>query len=102
VTIRWTQPANDDFLGIVTWLNERNPAAATRVGRQILDSVEQLAEHPYLGKQGRSPATRELGIPRFPYLIVYSVTPGVATSEPPRIAILRVLNGAKLWPRPAT
>jgi toxin ParE1/3/4 len=102
VTIRWTQPANDDFLGIIEWLNDKNPAAAVRVGRHILGSVQRLAEHPYLGKPGRSPDTRELGIPRFPYLIVYSVTPGATISEAPRIDILRVLHGAMLWPRPGT
>jgi toxin ParE1/3/4 len=100
VTIRWTEPANDDFLGIIGWLNDRNPAAAERVGRQTLDSVERLAEHPYLGKPGRSPDTRELGIPRFPYLVVYSVAPGAVASDLPRIDILRVLHGAMLWPRP--
>ncbi len=99
-TIHWTEPANDDFLGIIEWLNARNPAAAARVGHQILDSVERLGEHPSLGKPGRSPDTRELGIPRFPYLVVYSVTPGATASDPPRIYILRVLHGAMLWPRP--
>ena len=101
-TIRWTVPANDDFLGIIEWLNAINPAAAARVGRQILGSVEHLAEHPYLGKPGRSPDTRELGVPRFPYLVVYSVTPGATASDPPQIYILRVLHGAMLWPRPVT
>jgi plasmid stabilization system protein ParE len=59
--IRWTEPANADFLGIIEWLNARNPTAAARVGRRILDTVEILNDHPYLGKPGRSPDTRELG-----------------------------------------
>jgi toxin ParE1/3/4 len=96
--IRWTQPANGDFLGIVEWLNERNPAAAQRVGRHILDTVERLEVHPYLGKVGRSPGTRELGVARYPYLIVYTVELGAVASDPARIFILRVLHGAMLWP----
>jgi toxin ParE1/3/4 len=98
-TIRWTEPANTDFLGIIEWINARNPTAAGRVGRQILDSVERLAEHPHLGKPGRSPDTRELGIARFRYLVVDSVTLGAAASDPPTIDILRVLHGAMPWLR---
>jgi len=89
--VRWTDPANADFLGIVAWLNDRNPQAAARVGRRILDTVGRLAEHPMLGKPGRVLDTRELGVPHFPYLIVYSVVAD-------QVAILRVLHGAMLWP----
>lgn len=71
--IRWTEPASADFLGIVEWLNGKNPTAAARVGRSILDSIEQLENFPYLGKPGRSPDTRELGISKFPYLVVYGL-----------------------------
>jgi plasmid stabilization system protein ParE len=39
VTIRWTKPANNDFLGIVAWIAANNPAAASRVGRRILGAV---------------------------------------------------------------
>ncbi len=76
--IRWTEPANTDFLGIVEWLNARNPAAAARVGRAILDTVERLDAHPYAGKPGGSPQTRELVVPRFPDLIVHRVQPASA------------------------
>ena len=50
--IRWTAPANDDFLGIVEWIKAHNPDAAARVGRRILDAAENLDAHPYLGKPG--------------------------------------------------
>jgi plasmid stabilization system protein ParE len=96
--IRWTEPANTDFLGIVEWLSARNPAAAARVGRRILDAVEMLNDHPYLGKPGRSLDTRELGVPDYPYLVVYSVEPAATDSEIGQIAILRVLHGAMRWP----
>ncbi len=92
--IRWTQPAHDDFLGIVAWINEHNPAAASRAGRRILDAVERLDDFPLQGRPGRSPDTRELVITGLPYLVVYSVE-----SAPPRtVVILRVLHGAMLWP----
>lgn len=94
MTIRWTQPAHDDFLGIVAWIKEHNPAAASRVGRRILDAVEQLGDFPLRGRPGRSPDTRELVISSLPYLVVYSLDP----APPPTVVILRVLHGAMLWP----
>ena len=99
--IRWTGPANADFLGIVEWIKAQNSAAvAAQVGRRILDTVERLAEFPHMGKPGRSSDTRELGVAGLPYLVVYSVEPGAVTSDPQQIAILRVLHGSMLWPRP--
>ncbi len=94
MTIRWTQPANDDFLGIVEWIAANNPAAASTVGRKILAAVEQLSNFPFLGRPGRSPDTRELVISGLPYLAVYSIE----SAAPRTVVILRVLHGAMLWP----
>lgn len=94
MTIRWTQPANDDFLGIVAWIAANNQPAAAKVGRRILKAVKVLDDFPLRGKPGRSPDTRELAISGLPYVVVYSVG-----SAPPRtVVILRVLHGAMLWP----
>jgi toxin ParE1/3/4 len=60
MTVRWTQPAHDDFLGIVAWIAANNPAAASGVGRRILDAVARLDDFPLRGRPGRSPGTREL------------------------------------------
>lgn len=94
MTITWTRPAHDDFLGIFAWITESNPAAAARVGQRILDAVEQLDRFPLRGRLGRSPGTRELVIAGLPYLVVYSVD----SVDPRSVAVLRVLHGAMLWP----
>lgn len=94
MTIRWTQPANDDFLGIVEWIAVYNPSAASTVGRKILAAVEQLDDFPFLGRPGRSPDTRELVISGLPYLAVYSIE----SARPQTVVIVRVLHGAMLWP----
>jgi len=91
--LKWTEPASQDFLGVVEWLKARNPAAAAKVGRHILDSVEHLVDFPYMGKPGRSPDTRELVITSYPYLIVYAVEPSAGPSEQATVFILRVLHG---------
>jgi plasmid stabilization system protein ParE len=97
--IRWTEPANADFLGIIEWIrNDNSPAVAASIGRRILSSIERLGDFPHMGRPGRSPGTRELVIARLPYVVVYSVEAAVTHSSPPQIAILRVLHGAMLWP----
>ena len=98
MTVRWTNPANDDFLGIVAWIAANNPAAASRVGQRILDVVQLLEDFPLRGRPGRSPGTRELVISRLPCLVVYSVD----ADDPRRVVILRVLHGAMLWPPAAS
>jgi toxin ParE1/3/4 len=99
--LRWTEPASQDFLGIVEWIKARNPAAAAKVGQHILDSVEGLVDHPLMGKPGRSPNTRELVITSYPYLIVYSVEPDEERTpdQPKTVILLRVLHGAMQWPQ---
>ena len=69
MTIRWTQPANDAFLGIVEGVAARNSTAAAPVDRRILAAVEQPAEFPLRGKLGRSPDKRELVISGLPYVV---------------------------------
>ena len=94
MTVRWTQPAHDDLLGIVAWIGADNPAAAARVGRRMLDAIERLEEFPLRGRPGRSPDTRELVIPGLPYLAVDTID----TADPRTVVILRVLHGAMQWP----
>lgn len=98
MTIQWTQPANDDFLGIVSWIAADSPTAASRVGRAILAGVGELEVFPFRGRPGRSPDTRELVVSGLPYLVVYSVEPKPPVSSAHTVVILRVLHGAMLWP----
>ena len=100
--LRWTEPASQDFLGIVEWLKARTPPPPPpRFGRHILNGVEGLLDHPFMGKPGRSPNTRELVITSYPYLIVYSVEPDEETTpdQAKTVTILRVLHGAMQWPQ---
>jgi plasmid stabilization system protein ParE len=42
------------FLGIVAWIAANNPAAASGVGRRILDAVARLGDFPCgAGRGGR-------------------------------------------------
>jgi len=69
-----------------------DPASANRVALHILYCVEQLlSENPKLGAAGRVPGTRELVIPKTPYIVPYRVRGST-------IEIVRVYHSARRWP----
>jgi toxin ParE1/3/4 len=95
--VRWTDPAHTDFLQIPGYIARDNPAAAARVGRRLLSAVNGLAAQPRLGRPGRIAGTRELVIPKLPYVAIYRIVDltHAATSQ---VEVLRILHGARRWP----
>lgn len=69
----------------------RQSACGDRRDEHIAQAVLRLVEFPESGRPGRVPGTRELVIPRTPYVVAYALTGD-------RIRILRVLHGAQMWP----
>jgi toxin ParE1/3/4 len=95
--LRWTDPAQTDFDEIIAYIKRDNPAAAERVGRRLLTAVASLAQQPRLGRPGRVAGTRELAIPRLPYIAIYRIieaSPSIGGT----VEVLRVLHGARRWP----
>jgi toxin ParE1/3/4 len=73
----------------VAHIAEHDPAAAKRVALHILYCVEYLlSENPKLGAPGRVPGTRELVIPKTPYIVPYRVRGS-------RIEIARVYHSSR-------
>jgi toxin ParE1/3/4 len=92
VTPVWSPEAIADIGAIRAYIEQDDPAAARRVAMQIVDAVATLlASHPGMGRPGRVPGTRELIVPRTPFIVPYRVR-GSA------IEILRVYHGARRWP----
>ena len=89
--LTWSAFALADRDGIFTYIEADSPRAAVAVDEHIAQAVLRLVEFPESGRSGRVPGTRELVIPRTPYIAAYALTPG-------RIRILRVLHGAQMWP----
>lgn len=79
------------------YIAQDNPSAAIEQGDRVLEQVEQLLEHPNLGRPGRVARTRELVIGRTPFIVVYRVR-----SRARRIELIRVLHGSQRWPRSAS
>jgi len=88
----WSPEAIEDLLSLRAYIAEDDPPAAQRVALHIVRNIELLlSSNPQMGRPGRVPGTRELVIPRTPYIVPYRVRRG-------RLEILRVYHGARLWP----
>ena len=89
--VRWTESASKDLRGIARYIRKDNPAAARAVAKATLDAVESLGSFPLKGREGGIIGTRELVVPRLPYIVVYRVTRTA-------IQILHIYHGARNWP----
>jgi len=75
----FAEPAARDLEGIIDHIAQENPAAAETVYRRIAEAAARLRQFPELGRPGRLPGTRELGVSAQPYLIVYEAGPETVT-----------------------
>jgi addiction module RelE/StbE family toxin len=91
VKLVWSRFAQADRNRIFDYIEAENPRAAVQVDGRIAAAVRRLVEFPQRGRPGRIQGTRELVIPRTPYIAAYVV-------EGNAIRILRVLHGAQIWP----
>ncbi|MGH6915837.1 MAG: type II toxin-antitoxin system RelE/ParE family toxin, partial [Geminicoccales bacterium] len=64
--VRWTDPAQTDFLEILGYIARDDPAAAERVGRRLLSAIDALTAQPRIGRPGRVAGTRELVVSGLP------------------------------------
>jgi len=59
--IVWSDVAEDDLAQIVDYIAEHNPQAARQLARRIRESVQPLANFPYLFRESeRMPGCREI------------------------------------------
>lgn len=58
--VRWTEPAETDFLNIYDRIAGTNPRVADRVAERLLTATRSLAGLPHRGRRGRLSGTREL------------------------------------------
>lgn len=90
--IEWSDAAVADLKAISEYIEyDRNLETANRVARAIYDAIRSLRGMPYRGRSGRVGSTRELTVPRLPYIAVYRV-------EEDRVLVLNIVHGAQRWP----
>jgi addiction module RelE/StbE family toxin len=87
----WSPTARRDLWDIRRYIAQNNAAAADGIVRRILRAVENLGTFPELGRAGRLTGSRELVVPRSPFIVVYSVEDRV-------VEVLAVIHGARRWP----
>ncbi|MCA6109130.1 type II toxin-antitoxin system RelE/ParE family toxin [Bradyrhizobium cenepequi] len=88
----WSPEAIEDLVAIRAYIEQSNRAAAKRVVLHIMHNVETLlSDNPEMGRSGRVPGTRELVIPKTPYIVPYRVAGRT-------VQVLRVFHGGRRWP----
>ncbi|GAB7531681.1 hypothetical protein PS3A_40950 [Pseudomonas sp. 3A(2025)] len=87
--ITWVPEAEQDRLDIWEYIAAENPAAA-RIDALFSHAVSGLASHPYSGRTGRIPGTREL-IPHPHYCLIYEF-------EHETLWILALVHTSRQWP----
>ena len=90
--IKWLDLAVDDLDGIAGYISQDNSEAAGRIVSRLWTAVRSLAEQPEMVRPGRVHGTRELVVSDTPFVVPYRVVG-------PQIEILRVLHGARDWPK---
>jgi len=88
----WSPEAIEDLAALRAYIEQDDPASARRVALHIIHNIEiLLPANPEIGRAGRVPGTRELVIPRTPFIVPYRL-------QGRTIQILRVFHGARRWP----
>ena len=88
----WSPAAIADLTQLRAYIAEDDPAAAQRVALHIVHNSETvLPANPQIGRAGRVPGTRELVVPKTPFVVPYRIVNGA-------IEVLRVYHGARRWP----
>jgi addiction module RelE/StbE family toxin len=90
VRIRYTPKALAQLDAIYTYIEARNPRAASAVKARINRAIGRLAHFPYSCRATVHPGIRVLSIVRYPYLVFYTVDE--AAQE---VQILRVRHSAR-------
>ncbi|MGA8153067.1 MAG: type II toxin-antitoxin system RelE/ParE family toxin [Terriglobales bacterium] len=88
VEIVWSMLAPSRLQEIRAFVARDKPEAAARLAIRIVAVVENLREHPYIGRAGAEPGIRELVIGGTPYVVLYRVQAG-------RVVISTIWHGTQ-------
>jgi plasmid stabilization system protein ParE len=91
MTVVWSRRAVRHLRALLDSISSDGPLRAELVAARILETVELLATQPHMGRPGRVVGTRELVVPRTPYLIPYRV-------RGQRLELIAVFHGRQKWP----
>ena len=89
--VRWLRKALANLDDAADYIAQDNPGAARVMVEEAFRLTDLLADNPSMGRLGRVPGTRELVMPRHPYIIPYRIRSGC-------VEVLRFFHAARRWP----
>lgn len=89
--VRYHRAALADLAQVRAYIAKDRPRAAQAVGRRIREAIARLGQFPEQGRLGRVAGTRELVVPRLPFVVAYEV-------HPDHVRVLAILHAAQRWP----
>ena len=93
--IVWSETARDSFNEHIDDIAPRSPTGARKIVEAINEAVDSLEETPFIGRPGRWDDTRELVVPKYPYIVAYRIVKNV-------VEILYVHHTRQQWPDAVT
>lgn len=92
--VAWSADAHRDYLEILQYIAQSNPAAAQRVVDAIEKAGNALGNFA-TGRPGRVTGTYEKSVTRLPYIIAYSLSVQGGREV---VSIIRLIHTARDWP----
>jgi addiction module RelE/StbE family toxin len=89
--LRWTPAAAGDLESIRDYLAQHLPSFAQSTILDIYQTILTVRSTPFRGRAGREEGTRELVLPRLPYIVVYRVKEN-------DVEVLHIYHGAQHRP----
>lgn len=89
--VRWLDRALRDLNEAEAYIAKDDPQAAAGVVVRIVRAASHLKDQPGIGRSGRVPGTKELIVPKTPFIVPYRV-------KDDTVQILRVYHSSRKWP----
>ncbi len=70
MNVHFTRSAQADIAEIHSYITRENPAAAVSVVASVEHATDRLSTFPLSGRTGAVETTRELVVPRLPFIVV--------------------------------
>lgn len=90
--VRFSRTAEADLDAIHDYIAEHNQGAARRIVDALILAADQLGSFPFLGRPGRVDGTRELTVPRTPYIMIYTLPDAY------HVDIETIIHTRRQWP----
>lgn len=89
--VDWSRRAIRNLVKLREYIEEDSDPTAALVADRIMKAVDLLSIYPEMGRPGRIVGTRELVVPKTPFVIPYRI-------RRDRLDLIAVFHGRQKWP----